>query len=123
MRWRSGAWLLPIGLALSCCGCGAGGETQPSVAAPAERILGYAGLPDRDSPGAQVLLRSGCLACHRVGASGNHGPGPSLTRVGARLDARSIARVLIDPRPPMPSFRRLPPAQRRALVAYLADRR
>jgi mono/diheme cytochrome c family protein len=71
--------------------------------------------------GAQVLADSGCLACHLLGSQGNDGPGPNLTTIGARLSAAAITRALDHPRQPMPSFEALPPAQHRALVAYLVS--
>jgi ubiquinol-cytochrome c reductase cytochrome b subunit/menaquinol-cytochrome c reductase cytochrome b/c subunit len=70
--------------------------------------------------GATVAAESGCLACHRIGTAGNRGPGPDLTRVGDRLPPLAIERTLIRPTPPMPSFRNLPPARKRALVAFLS---
>ena len=69
--------------------------------------------------GRQVFLDAGCLACHRLGAAGNNGPGPNLTDVGRRLTPQAIARVLTSPAPPMPSFRAMPRMQFRALINYL----
>src|SRR6059036_1268740 len=34
--------------------------------------------------GKQIAAQSGCLACHKIGESGNDGPGPPLTDVGRR---------------------------------------
>jgi Cytochrome C oxidase, cbb3-type, subunit III len=70
--------------------------------------------------GARVLAQSGCLACHRIVAVGNRGPGPDLTRVGAKLPAAGIERAIIDARAPMPSFSGLPKQKLRALVQFLA---
>ncbi len=44
------------------------------------------------------------MACHKIGENGNDGPGPELTEIGARLPAQAIARTLINPTSPMPSF-------------------
>ncbi len=52
--------------------------------------------------------QSGCLACHKIGDNGNDGPGPPLTHIGARLPKQAIARTLINPTAPMPSFKDLP---------------
>ena len=106
--------------ALAAAGAGCGSDE--SSTSDGVTVVG-GDVPDRHHPGAEVFLRSGCLACHRIGRSGNDGPGPRLTRVGARLDAAAIARVLVSPRPPMPSFQSLPRSERRALVEYLAARR
>ncbi len=70
--------------------------------------------------GQSVAAQSGCLACHRIGSDGNHGPGPDLSMVGARLSPGAIARVLRDPAAPMPSYRSLPPGKLAALVTFLA---
>src|SRR4051812_31968065 len=59
--------------------------------------------------GKDVAASSGCLGCHKIGENGNAGPGPPLTNVGARLGRQAIARTLINPTPPMPSFQTLQP--------------
>src|SRR5437764_1633750 len=58
-------------------------------------------------PGKNVMASSGCLGCHRVGENGNAGPGPDLSEVGNRLPRAAIARTLINPTAPMPSFSNL----------------
>jgi mono/diheme cytochrome c family protein len=70
--------------------------------------------------GRTVAAQTGCLACHRIGKSGNAGPGPDLTEVGARLPARGIERAIVHATAPMPSFVHLPKAKLRALVAFLS---
>ena len=74
--------------------------------------------------GKDVAAASGCLGCHRLGDNGNAGPGPDLTEVGSRLPRAAIARTLINPTAPMPSFSRLRetnPKQFDALVDYLGS--
>jgi ubiquinol-cytochrome c reductase cytochrome b subunit/menaquinol-cytochrome c reductase cytochrome b/c subunit len=73
--------------------------------------------------GEAVVATSGCLACHRIAASGNNGPGSELTHVGSRLPSAAIAHALVDSPVPMPSFSRLPDPKRRALVYFLAQLR
>ena len=73
--------------------------------------------------GRQVTAQSGCLGCHKIGENGNDGPGPPLTDVGVRLPRQAIARTLINPTAPMPSFRDLPPEQFEAMVVFLAQLR
>lgn len=83
-------------------------------------------VPKRHRRGRAVAASSGCLACHTLGTQGNRGPGPDLTRVGARLSARAIERALVEPRSPMPSFARLReehPRRFEQLVAFLASLR
>ena len=74
--------------------------------------------------GKNVMASSGCLGCHRVGENGNAGPGPDLTDVGTKLPRAAIARTLINPTAPMPSFSNLKeqdPKQFNALVDYLGS--
>jgi hypothetical protein len=70
--------------------------------------------------GRSVVTQSGCLACHRIGAAGNAGPGPDLTQVGARLPPLGIERAILNPTAPMPSFRNLPKPKLKALVTFLS---
>ncbi len=54
--------------------------------------------------GEMVVGQSGCLACHVIGANGNNGPGPNLTKIGLLLRPGAIASTLRNPTSPMPSF-------------------
>jgi len=71
--------------------------------------------------GKKVVAGSGCLACHKIGDNGNAGPGPNLTTVGARIPRQAIARTLVNPTAPMPSFRNLPPKKFEAIVNFLSQ--
>jgi len=73
--------------------------------------------------GRTVMAQSGCLACHRIAGDGNAGPGPDLTHVASRLPRQAIARTLVNPTAPMPSFKNLPAARFKALVTFLSDLR
>jgi ubiquinol-cytochrome c reductase cytochrome b subunit/menaquinol-cytochrome c reductase cytochrome b/c subunit len=76
--------------------------------------------------GKEVAAATGCLGCHRIGDNGNAGPGPNLTKVGARLPRAAIARTLVNPTAPMPSFIRLQqqsPQRFNALVNFLGSLR
>lgn len=73
--------------------------------------------------GRTVVAQSGCLACHRIGQNGNHGPGPALTHIGAKLSRHGIEHALIDPTAPMPSFKHLPAAKFKAVVEFLSELR
>jgi ubiquinol-cytochrome c reductase cytochrome b subunit/menaquinol-cytochrome c reductase cytochrome b/c subunit len=70
--------------------------------------------------GRKVVAQSGCLACHKIGENGNAGPGPDLTHIAARLKSQAIARTLVNPTKPMPSFKNLPPQKFKAVVAFLS---
>ena len=71
--------------------------------------------------GRSVIAQSGCEACHKIGDNGNDGPGPNLTNVGSRLTRQGIARTLVNPTAPMPSFKNLPPQKFNAVVAFLSQ--
>jgi len=71
--------------------------------------------------GKQVVAQSGCLACHKIGDNGNSGPGPDLTHIGSRLPAFGIARTLVNPTAPMPSFKNLPPKKFDAAIFFLSQ--
>ena len=76
--------------------------------------------------GKEVAAASGCLGCHKIGDNGNAGPGPDLTKIGARLPRQAIARTLINPTSPMPSFVRLrqdSPTRFNELVDFLGSLR
>ena len=86
-------------------------------------ILGaLAGSPteiDQPAPpglekGQEVMASSGCLGCHKVGENGNT-LGPNLTEVGSRLGKDAIARTLVNPTPPMPSYAAAAEGQPRAV--------
>jgi menaquinol-cytochrome c reductase cytochrome b/c subunit len=81
-------------------------------------------VPASLEPGKSVAASSGCLGCHKIGENGNAGPGPELTKVGARLPRQAIARTLINPTPPMPTYSKLQqqdPKQFDELVNFLSS--
>jgi len=74
--------------------------------------------------GKEVAAASGCLGCHQFGENGNSGPGPNLTQIGARLPRQAIARTLINPTAPMPSYQQLQqqdPQKFNELVDFVAS--
>jgi menaquinol-cytochrome c reductase cytochrome b/c subunit len=73
--------------------------------------------------GQEVMASSGCLGCHKVGENGNT-LGPNLSDIGNVLGKDAIARTLVNPTPPMPSystFQRESPEQFNQLVKYVAS--
>jgi hypothetical protein len=80
-------------------------------------------VPSQYQYGKEVAANSGCLGCHKFGENGNDGPGPNLTKIGARLPKQAIERTLNNPTSPMPSFRAMPEEQKTALVNFLAQLR
>ncbi len=97
---------------LTVLGALAGSPTEIDLAAPP-------GL----EKGQQVMASSGCLGCHKVGENGNT-LGPNLTEIGSVLGKQAIARTLVNPTPPMPSYAALRdenPQQFDQLVKYVAS--
>jgi menaquinol-cytochrome c reductase cytochrome b/c subunit len=77
----------------------------------------------RYDEGKHVAASSGCQGCHRIGENGNAGPGPDLTKIGQKLPRQAIARTLVNPTAPMPSYRALQqndPEKFDKLVDFLA---
>jgi menaquinol-cytochrome c reductase cytochrome b/c subunit len=71
--------------------------------------------------GKSVAAQSGCQACHKIGEDGNSGPGPPLTHIASRINRAALARTLVNPTAPMPSFANLSPEKFNALVTFLAN--
>ena len=86
---------------LTYLGAVAGSPTEIEMKAPSD--LKGAALQKYEA-GKLVTAQSGCLACHKIGENGNGGPGPNLSKVGERLPREAIARTLVNPTAPMPSF-------------------
>jgi menaquinol-cytochrome c reductase cytochrome b/c subunit len=83
-------------------------------------------VPPKYEEGKEVTAAAGCLGCHKIGENGNGTLGPSLTFVGDRLGKDAIARTLINPTAPMPSYIKLKeksPEQFDALVEFVASLR
>jgi menaquinol-cytochrome c reductase cytochrome b/c subunit len=73
--------------------------------------------------GRAVTASSGCLGCHKIGENGNT-LGPDLTQIGERLGRDAIARTLVNPTAPMPSYQSLQqeePEQFSQLIQYLSS--
>jgi menaquinol-cytochrome c reductase cytochrome b/c subunit len=101
-------------------GAQAGSPTAIEVKTPASiKQAGGTELREYEA-GKLVVAQSGCLACHKIGENGNSGPGPDLTHIASRLKAQGIARTLVNPTAPMPSFKNLPPQKFKAVVEFLS---
>ena len=97
--------------------------TYLGAAAGSPNEIEYAVAPEYE-PGKLVAAQSGCLACHKIGENGNDGPGPELTDIADRLPAAAIARTLVNPTAPMPSFAQLQqnsPEKFDAMVTFLGQ--
>ncbi len=109
---------------LTYLGAAAGPPTQIDMPTPARIIAeGGATLTNYEA-GKQIVAQSGCEACHKFGENGNDGPGPELTEIADRLPKQAIARTLVNPTAPMPSFRALQekdPEKFAQMVAFLGE--
>jgi ubiquinol-cytochrome c reductase cytochrome b subunit/menaquinol-cytochrome c reductase cytochrome b/c subunit len=106
---------------LTYSGANAGSPTAIELATPAA-VAQNGGVQLREyEEGKEVVAQSGCEACHKIGDNGNAGPGPELTHIASRIPRQAIARTLVNPTAPMPSFKNLPPKKFQAVVAFLSD--
>jgi menaquinol-cytochrome c reductase cytochrome b/c subunit len=109
---------------LTYLGASAGPPTSVDMPTPAAVTAQGPKVVAQFEAGKQVVAQSGCLACHKIGENGNSGPGPELTAVAARIPAQAIARTLVNPTAPMPSFATLKakdPKKFNDLVAFLSQ--
>jgi quinol---cytochrome c reductase cytochrome c subunit, bacillus type len=102
-------------------GASAGSPTVIELATPAAVVQAGGSTLAEYEAGKDVVAQSGCLACHKIGDNGNSGPGPNLTNVASRLPRQAIARTLVNPTAPMPSFKNLPPKKFEAVVNFLSQ--
>jgi menaquinol-cytochrome c reductase cytochrome b/c subunit len=102
-------------------GANAGSPTAIEMATPAAIVQAGGKTLAEYEAGKLAVAQSGCLSCHKIGDNGNDGPGPNLTHVGSRLPSQGIARTLVNPTAPMPSFKTLPPQKFNAIVAFLSQ--
>ena len=127
VRWyaadRSLIKTIPTGRVHNGVVVATGGPVQLTVSPPPAVVRAGKGQLTEFELGRTVMAQTGCLACHRIGQSGNPGPGPALNHVGSVLSRRGIEHALISPTAPMPSFKHLPAAEFKALVTFLSDLR
>jgi menaquinol-cytochrome c reductase cytochrome b/c subunit len=102
-------------------GANAGTPTALVIATPAAVTQQGPAAVAQFNEGRLVVAQSGCEACHKIGENGNNGPGPELTKIASRLPRQGIARTLVNPTAPMPSFKNLPPKKFAAVVDFLAQ--
>jgi menaquinol-cytochrome c reductase cytochrome b/c subunit len=106
---------------LTYSGANAGSPTAIEMATPKAVVAAGGQTLAEYEAGKKVVAQSGCLACHKIGDNGNSGPGPELTNIASRLPPQGIARTLVNPTAPMPSFKNLPPQKFKAAVAFLSQ--
>jgi mono/diheme cytochrome c family protein len=111
---RTGAKAIACLLCLAVMPTAACGSGSSSTGGPPEgtSTVGDAGpptvvkihAPAQYESGKEVIARSGCLACHQIGASGNRALAADLTHIGSRLSRHAILRSLRTGPNIMPSF-------------------
>jgi len=117
----TGVFVIAAMAFLTYQGANAGSPTRIDMPTPmAVRAQGASVLAQYNA-GKTVAAQSGCLACHKFAENGNDGPGPPLTKIADRLPKQGIARTLVNPTAPMPSFKNLPPDKFNALVTFLSQ--
>ena len=108
---------------LTYLGATAGPPTEIALKTPARvKAMGPQMLAQYEK-GKQVVAQSGCLACHKIAENGGT-LGPELTEIADRVPAQAIARTLVNPTSPMPSFSGLQknsPDKFQAMVTYLSQ--
>jgi ubiquinol-cytochrome c reductase cytochrome b subunit/menaquinol-cytochrome c reductase cytochrome b/c subunit len=102
-------------------GANAGSPTTIEMTTPAHVAQAGGQTLAEYEAGKKVVAQSGCLACHKIGENGNAGPGPNLSNIASRLPRQAIARTLVNPTAPMPSFKNLPPKKFTAIVNFLSQ--
>jgi ubiquinol-cytochrome c reductase cytochrome b subunit/menaquinol-cytochrome c reductase cytochrome b/c subunit len=106
---------------LTYSGANAGSPTAIEMATPAAVTQAGGKVLAQYEEGKKVVAQSGCLACHKLGDNGNSGPGPELTHIADRIPRQAIARTLVNPTAPMPSFKNLPAKKFEAIVNFLSQ--
>jgi menaquinol-cytochrome c reductase cytochrome b/c subunit len=71
--------------------------------------------------GKLVVAQSACLACHKIGDSGNGTLAPDLTHIGARIPRNAILRSLRAGPSIMPSFQSLGQKKLNEVADFLAS--
>jgi len=102
-------------------GANAGSPTAIELETPPRIVQAGGQTLAEYEAGKKAVAQSGCLACHKIGDNGNAGPGPNLTKIADRLPRQAIARTLVNPTAPMPSFKNLPPEKFQDIVAFLSQ--
>jgi menaquinol-cytochrome c reductase cytochrome b/c subunit len=102
-------------------GANAGTPTALNIVTPAAVIQQGPAAVAQFNEGRLAVAASGCEACHQIGENGNNGPGPQLTHIASRLPRQGIARTLVNPTAPMPSFKNLPAKKFEAVVDFLSQ--
>jgi len=77
-------------------------------------------VPQQYEAGKLVVAQSACLACHKIGESGNGTLAPDLTHIGSRIPREAILRSLEAGPSIMPSFKSLGQKKLNEVADFLA---
>jgi menaquinol-cytochrome c reductase cytochrome b/c subunit len=77
-------------------------------------------VPKQYEAGKLVVAQSACLACHKIGESGNGTLAPDLTHIGSRIPREAILRSLEAGPSIMPSFKSLGDKKLNEVADFLA---
>jgi menaquinol-cytochrome c reductase cytochrome b/c subunit len=77
-------------------------------------------VPPHYEAGKLVVAQSACLACHKIGDSGNGTLAPDLTHIGSRIPRAAILRSLKAGPAIMPSFKSLGEKKLNEVADFLA---
>jgi menaquinol-cytochrome c reductase cytochrome b/c subunit len=77
-------------------------------------------VPPQYEAGKEVVAQSACLACHKIGESGNGALAPDLTHIGSRIPRSAILRSLKAGPGIMPSFNDLGNKKLNEVADFLA---
>jgi quinol---cytochrome c reductase cytochrome c subunit, bacillus type len=77
-------------------------------------------VPKQYEAGKLVVAQSACLACHKIGDSGNGTLAPDLTHIGSRIPRNAILRSLKAGPSIMPSFKSLGNQKLNQVADFLA---
>jgi hypothetical protein len=77
-------------------------------------------VPPQYEAGKLVVAQSACLACHKIGDSGNGTLAPDLTHIGSRIPRAAILRSLEAGPSIMPSFESLGEKKLNEVADFLA---
>jgi ubiquinol-cytochrome c reductase cytochrome b subunit/menaquinol-cytochrome c reductase cytochrome b/c subunit len=117
----TGVFVIGAMALLTYQGANAGTPTALNLATPTAVTQQGSAAVATFNEGRLAVAATGCEACHKIGDNGNSGPGPELTQIASRIPRQAIARTLVDPTLPMPSFKNLPAKKFTAIVDFLSD--
>lgn len=101
------------------CGDSGGSGPEPPFEQTGPGPIGFE-VPPGLERGQQAAEEQGCQQCHRFGERGAVAPGSDLTDIGDRFAPEAIRNFVVQGSESMPAYDELPPADLRALVAFLA---